>query len=315
MRSFARTLTLAGTALAAHGVASRCSKSTTAAAATTEAVGISSIQGRRRYMEDTFVSVVDDKATHASFFAVYDGHGGPQASLYAQKHLHTAILKALREDGNGRPVDDLLRDTFLRVDREYIEFARHPSNNFHPRDGTTACTVLMDGSTLYCANAGDSRAVARSSTSGHEVIALSQDHKPDNKEEHDRIYATGGFVKGGRIQGMVNVSRGLGDFFYKNPTTPQAEQWVTSLPDVTRLPVSSVDTIVIGTDGLWDVLSNEDAIAIACQHRPTMNAQAAAEALTRIATERDSSDNITVIVVYLRGSSGKSDGTGIKAKL
>ena len=52
---------------------------------------------------------------------------------------------------------------------------------------------------------------------GNEVTELSHDHKPDNDGEMIRIKAAGGFVDDGRVQGIIAVSRAIGDWEYKNP--------------------------------------------------------------------------------------------------
>ncbi len=44
---------------------------------------------------------------------------------------------------------------------------------------------------------------------------MSQDHKPTLLNERKRIENAGGFVKDGRINGCLSVSRGLGDFLFK----------------------------------------------------------------------------------------------------
>jgi len=47
---------------------------------------------------------------------------------------------------------------------------------------------------------------------------MSEDHKPDNVEENRRIMRSGGFVEDGRVNGMLALSRALGDFEYKSNT-------------------------------------------------------------------------------------------------
>mmetsp|Transcript_2778 Transcript_2778/g.4234 ORF Transcript_2778/g.4234 Transcript_2778/m.4234 type:complete len:702 (+) Transcript_2778:151-2256(+) len=79
--------------------------------------------------------------------------------------------------------------------------------------GTTATLVLLTPKWIVCANAGDSRAVY--SRSNHHVVALSYDHKPDDEEEERRITDAGGYVSAGRVEGDLAVSRGLGDFRFK----------------------------------------------------------------------------------------------------
>lgn len=101
--------------------------------------------------------------------------------------------------------------------------------------GTTSCVVVITPDSIVCANAGDSRAIfARrpegassfsssnsNSTAGNVVstvgkaIPLSFDHKPDDEEEEKRVKNAGGYVTGGRVEGDLAVSRGLGDFRFK----------------------------------------------------------------------------------------------------
>lgn len=73
----------------------------------------------------------------------------------------------------------------------------------------------MTADTIYCSNSGDSRAVL--ATKAGKCIELSHDHKPDNDGELARVKAAGGFVEDGRVQGVIAVSRAIGDWEYKNP--------------------------------------------------------------------------------------------------
>ena len=83
--------------------------------------------------------------------------------------------------------------------------------------GTTAIVVVLTPTSLVCANAGDSRAVY--AKNGAKVVPLSYDHKPDDEEEERRIRVAGGYVSGGRVEGDLAVSRGLGDFRFKEEAT------------------------------------------------------------------------------------------------
>ena len=79
--------------------------------------------------------------------------------------------------------------------------------------GCTAVVAFKAGRTLFVANAGDSRGVL---CRGGTVYALSEDHKPQNEVEINRIHAAGGFVNTvGRVNGNLNLSRSLGDLKYK----------------------------------------------------------------------------------------------------
>ena len=80
--------------------------------------------------------------------------------------------------------------------------------------GCTACLCLITESNLYCANSGDSRGILVKKSG--EVIELSHDHKPTQDTELARIKKAGGFVEDNRVQGVIAVSRAIGDWEYKN---------------------------------------------------------------------------------------------------
>lgn len=88
----------------------------------------------------------------------------------------------------------------------------HFSNESKSFAGCTATVALITSSEIYCCNAGDSRTVL---SKGKLAVDLSKDHKPDDVEERRRIYAASSFVEDSRVNGMLALSRALGDFEYK----------------------------------------------------------------------------------------------------
>ena len=91
---------------------------------------------------------------------------------------------------------------------------------------------------------------------------MSTDHKPDDTEERKRIYNANGFVEDGRVNGMLALSRALGDFEYKGNSMFKArDQAVTAFPDVKVVPLSNdVQFILLACDGLWDCKTSPEAI-------------------------------------------------------
>ena len=87
--------------------------------------------------------------------------------------------------------------------------------------------ILLTSDCIYCANSGDSRAVL--GLKSGKLIELSHDHKPDNDGEMTRIKAAGGFVDDGRVQGIIAVSRAIGDWEYKNPALLQTMEKKASM--------------------------------------------------------------------------------------
>lgn len=79
--------------------------------------------------------------------------------------------------------------------------------------GCTASVLLVTRTDIYCANAGDSRTVLCKKGKAKD---LSEDHKPDLPSERNRIERANGYVEEKRVNGMLALSRALGDFEYKS---------------------------------------------------------------------------------------------------
>merc|ERR1712146_786585 len=115
-------------------------------------------------------------------------------------------------------------------------------------------------------NAGDCRAVllrsprsidrGRKKSGGGEVVPLSTDHKPEDESERRRIEAADGFVtEGRRVKGVLALARSLGD--------ASLQPAVTHEPEIRAIKLTQEDThVVMGCDGVWDLLSNDDVLRI-----------------------------------------------------
>lgn len=126
--------------------------------------------------------------------------------------------------------------------------------------GTTAVVALVRGKQLIVANAGDSRCVV--SEKG-KAVDMSYDHKPEDELELTRIKNAGGKVTmDGRVNGGLNLSRAIGDHFYKrNKVLPPEEQMISALPDVKVLTLNEDhEFMVIACDGIWNVMSSQEVV-------------------------------------------------------
>lgn len=108
---------------------------------------------------------------------------------------------------------------------------------------------------VICANAGDSRSVLSKKNKAKE---LSTDHKPDTPSEKRRIERANGFVEESRVNGMLALSRAIGDFEYKgNPILKPEDQIITAFPDILVEKITSdTDFIICACDGIWDCMSS-----------------------------------------------------------
>ncbi|KAL5228478.1 hypothetical protein ABZP36_016743 [Zizania latifolia] len=246
--------------------------------------GYSSFRGRRASMEDFYdikSSKIDDK--QINLFGIFDGHGGSRAAEYLKEHLFENLLKhpAFITDTKSA-----ISETYRKTDSDFL----YAETNTKREDGSTASTAIFVGNHLYVANVGDSRAVM--SKSG-KAIALSVDHKPNRRDERKRIESAGGVVMWSgtwRVGGVLAMSRAFGNRLLKRFVVAEPEIQEQELDD-------DLEFLILASDGLWDVVPNQLAIA---HVKGEGDPEAAARKLTEIAFARGSTDNITCIVVEFR---------------
>ncbi|KAC9177474.1 hypothetical protein E3N88_05610 [Mikania micrantha] len=266
----------------------------------------------------------------AHFFGVYDGHGGCQVADYCRDRVHSALeeeIKVTKQELIKGTMNETVQvqwektfiNCFKKVDSEVggktsrnVNGSNAISEPVAPETvGSTAVVALICSSHVIVANCGDSRAVLYR---GKEAIALSSDHKPNREDEYARIEAAGGKViqwNGHRVFGVLAMSRSIGDGYLK--------PWIIPEPEVTITPRAREDEcLILASDGLWDVISNQEACEVAKKriliwHKKNglsverrgeggtdLAAQAAADYLTKLALQKGSIDNISVIVVDLK---------------
>ncbi|KAL6848835.1 hypothetical protein ACP4OV_021418 [Aristida adscensionis] len=317
--------------------------------------GLESICGRRPEMEDAAAVVprffdvplwmvagdapVDglDRASFrlpAHFFGVYDGHGGVQVANYCRERMHAVLTEELgraEEAVTGTDLTGLeskkqwekaFLDCFSRVDAEVGGNATTPAQPVAPDTvGSTAVVAVVCSSHIVVANCGDSRAVL---CRGKQPLALSVDHKPNREDEYARIEALGGKViqwNGYRVLGVLAMSRSIGGQTNSMNWDRYLKPYIIPVPEVTIIARAKDDEcLILASDGLWDVMSNEEACDAARKrillwHKknpaastssqrsgesPDAAAQAAAEYLSKLALQKGSKDNITVVVVDLK---------------
>ncbi|CAN4087617.1 unnamed protein product [Withania somnifera] len=255
--------------------------------------GYSSFRGKRATMEDFYdikTSEVDGKTV--CLFGIFDGHGGSRAAEFLKGHLFQNLMKH----------PSFSTDTKLAISETYqqtdIDFLDSEKDTFRD-DGSTASSAVLVGNHLYVANVGDSRTII--SKSG-KAIPLSEDHKPNRTDERRRIESAGGVVMWAgtwRVGGVLAMSRAFGNRMLK--------QFVVAEPEIQDQEIDEeLELLVLASDGLWDVVPNEDAISLAqAEEEP----EAAARKLTETAFTRGSADNITCIVVKFHHKKAESEGS------
>ncbi|XP_049921775.1 integrin-linked kinase-associated serine/threonine phosphatase 2C isoform X1 [Epinephelus moara] len=281
-------------------------------------------RGEREEMQDahvvlpdmsSYLSTLPGQVSNVSYFAVFDGHGGARASRFAAEHLHHNLAKKF-PSGETENVDKLIKkcllDTFRQTDEDFLKKASSQKPAW--KDGTTATCVLVVDDMIYVANLGDSRAVLcrMEATSGADgqrrsvTLALSKEHNPTIYEERMRIQRAGGTVRDGRVLGVLEVSRSIGDGQYKRCG-------VISTPDVRRCQLTANDRfIILACDGLFKVFSADEAVKFvlnvlqegSVEPKPGLTDkevrfEAACQQLASEAVRRGCADNVTVILLSI----------------
>ena len=243
-------------------------------------------------MEDEEIAIGDlqqsfdlkDLGQPHALFGVFDGHCGNLASEFVRDHFPEALVKNPHFETDPRTA---LREAFLKTDADLRAVEETES-------GATGVVLLIRGKEVWCANLGDSRAVL--SEEGC-AIALSHDHKPDDGPEKRRIEELGGFVEMGRVNGILAVSRAFGDFEYKI----DGKMMVEIEPEIESRELQSYcDFIVLACDGLWDVMSNTEAVdLISGKLKAGLSEKETAEFMCKHAINLGSTDNVTCLIVSL----------------
>ncbi|KAJ8766849.1 hypothetical protein K2173_009150 [Erythroxylum novogranatense] len=222
-----------------------------------------------------------------TFCGVFDGHGpwGHVVAKRVRKSLPSSLLRSWQENlglaSLGKDFEAGLErnlslfevwkqsyiNTYAAIDQQ---LKLHPGID-SSSSGTTALTLVKHGEHLVVANVGDSRAVLATTSDDGSLVALqlTVDFKPNLPEEAERIIQSRGrifclndepgvyrvWMPNGRTPGLA-MSRSLGDYCVK-------DFGLISVPDVTHRNITSRDQFVIlATDGVWDIVSNQEAVKI-----------------------------------------------------
>ncbi|KAK4106305.1 PP2C-domain-containing protein, partial [Parathielavia hyrcaniae] len=140
---------------------------------------------------------------------------------------------------------------------------------------------------LYTANVGDARIIL---CRQGKALRLSYDHKGSDENEGKRIANAGGLILNNRVNGVLAVTRALGDSYMKDLVTghPYTTETVIQ-PDLDEF-------IIIACDGLWDVCSDQDAVDLV---RDMQDPVPAAKLLVDHALSRFSTDNLSCMIIRL----------------
>ncbi|XP_042479958.1 probable protein phosphatase 2C 2 isoform X2 [Macadamia integrifolia] len=267
-------------------------------------------------MEDEHIQI-DDLSMHLgslmrcpepiAFYGVFDGHGGPDAATFLRKNAMRFFFEYADFPQSSEEADDVLLEeveTSIRKAFLLADLALADDCNVSNSSGTTALTALILGRLLLVANVGDCRAVL---CRKGEAIEMSQDHRPIYPSEHKRVEELGGFVDDGYLNGVLSVSRALGDWDMKFPRGSPSP--LIAEPEFQQVILTEDDEfLIIGCDGIWDVMSSQHAVSVVRRGlRRHGDPKQCARDLVMEALRLNTFDNLTVIVVCISSPDHKRE--------
>ena len=285
-------------------------------------VFFASLKGKRPQNEDCHDIILNldghnKNKENVNYYAVYDGHGGKFVSTFLHKTLPdiftTKRIKSIYPI-RGKTIDKIYEKIQLMLKTQYTRYSTQA--------GSTCLVAIhskqKDSNYLTVINTGDSRCVLCRYDSGvNHARDITKDHKPCSYEEKYRITSSGGKLTFDGYDWRINdlsVSRSFGDI---------SATYVTNVPDIFKIKILSKDPVnknlsydkffVIACDGLWDVMQSQEVVnfilercyAIVSYERGFIvdkrinKSVDIAKELAKFAISKGSTDNITVIVVFL----------------
>ena len=287
-------------------------------------------------------------------FSIFDGHGidgyyiskiaKNEFNDYFTNHSNLYYIPRTKKDNlNILNNETDFLNKYISIDEIYTRlsfnnfkiiknFYNQIDNKLKKKDcdsdfsGTTNCSIFIIGNHLICSNLGDSRAILI--RKNNEIYNLSNDHKPNIKNEYERIIKKNGeirknnidinnnnnfidyneinlnikipfrvFLKNKNIPGLA-MSRSIGDFIAK-------KVGVINEPEILDIIINDNDKfIILASDGLWEFVSNEDVRDIVNKYYKDFNLKDAIKDLINFAIKKFENvgkyiDDITIILIFL----------------
>ena len=250
-------------------------------------------------MEDKSKSIENfNNDKNQMLFEIFDGHGGDEMSAYLQNNL-AKIYKQnlLLNKGN---IILSLKNAFHDADDEM-----RGQLNIEGLGSTGSLVHLVknnfsDELVVYSANVGDSRV---SLISPEHIIRLSYDHRTSDEKEKKRILESGMDIIDDRICGTLMLTRIFGNYEYKEENdeknSENENKGLICEPFISKInidPNIENQFLIIASDGVWDILTEEDIQKIIQKYQDT---QKICSIIIKKCLENEAWDNMSVFAVKL----------------
>lgn len=271
-------------------------------------------------------------SSDGTFFGLYDGHGGAGCAIYVAEHLHRQLLSS--EALQRGEVCAALLDAFAATESTFFEECESGS-------GACALAAVLVGDMLHVAHCGDSRAVLCTGPHSKAVRLTTDHKPDEPSEQRRIESIGGSVLVRGRCARvthsntsmMLATSRSFGDRGFKESWEAVAAQeameaaldagnadeldqaeasdaagaapippLLSAVPTTLARRVSAEDKfLILACDGVWDVLTDQDACdsVRSALEQPGAEPEAAARKLVGDAYRAGSEDNISALVAVL----------------
>ena len=251
--------------------------------------GVSENIGHRKQMEDCAVVITNGFMKNKKYFALFDGHGGKFSAEYCKQYLHELIKQNIIKYKDNSFEDN------IKLSFENISLFITKTQDIPNDVGNTASVVIINNNKeIYCANVGDSKCVLIKKNKT--IITLTTEHTCSNVNEVNRVRNSKGIVFQGRVFGKLILTRSIGDKEMKN-------YGIIATPSINKVIINNNEDlcIVMGSDGIWDVLNDEKLIEIIFKNgnNNISSAQQLSQDIIDRALKEGTSDNVTCIVIKL----------------
>ena len=243
-----------------------------------------------------------DKKRKANIIGIFDGHGGNVVSKYLKDHLPRYFYSNTESIFTSKNTE-YIKKVYDRMQQKLIKDVPQSKSQ-----GSTALVLQLEKGrggvfNIQVINIGDCRAVLCNEY--YIAVNLTKDHKPTAWEEKIRIESLGGVITkeandDPRIKGL-SVSRSFADL--------DAVPFVTHVPEIFNYKINDNSKfVIIGCDGVWDVLSSQDAVNFVIKEIMTVpshnenyhthNSRNIAKKLGEYAIKKGSGDNISLVILF-----------------
>ncbi len=243
-------------------------------------IGAFTDKGKTREInEDNFFVSEFEDGSGIRFCIIADGMGGHNAGEIASKiaidEIQTYIKESYHEGMTDQQIIQMMQDSMKKANT--VIYNKSLENEMYAGMGTTAILCFIQNHYLCVAHVGDSRAYL---IRGNDMYQITTDHSMVEE-----------LVNSGSI-----TREEAANHPQKNVITRALGGDKDTQVDIYIQEYMSNDIVLICTDGLTNMLTNSEILAVINSHN---NLQLAVEELISIANDKGGLDNITVVAISL----------------